>query len=89
LPEFLHSIFQLSQNNRIIDYKQMNFTNIISVGKDWSWYKVWGEAKWPVKKQVNEQVENQVYDQVYVQVLYQVYDQITQIKYKIHQEKNK
>ena len=67
----------------------MNFTNIISAGKDWTWDIVRAEAKWPVKKQVNEQVENQVYDQVYVQVLCQVYDQITQIKFKIHQDNNK
>ena len=67
----------------------MNFTNTISVGKDWSWYKVWGEAKWPVKKQVNEQVENQVYDQVYVQVYVQMFYQINPIKYEIHQEINK
>ena len=67
----------------------MNFTNIISAGKDWKWDIVWGEAKWPVKKQVKEQVENQVYDRVYVQVLCQVWNPIIQIPYKIHQEKNK
>ena len=64
----------------------MNFTNIISVGKDWSWYKLWGEAKWPVKKQVNEQVENQVYDQVYDQVYVQMFYQINPIKYEIDLE---
>ena len=59
----------------------MTFTNTKSVGKNWSWCKVFSQASWQLNNQLNNQLDDQV--------LWKVYDQINSIRNKIHQEIDK